>query len=618
MRVTTSNPVEAALDSFSKGLNVMNALDMRTRQKEMWNREDEQYFGQKNLNLGASGFKKMSDANGDYEKANLTDQEEWPLLSAAVKKQLITNDGKVDTEKLHALNTVNHVIQNDPNLKKMQESKGKGVIDLDKNPDLKKALHDLHGEDIDQGVDKYGNKASKEANKVYIDFSSNPEGTVAFGLHVTPPKEGAANMVPLPGFESNVFTIPEMEGKMAAGQTERGNIDLSKRKVAINKDGSISTVLSMSIEADGKEVLIPQVSPEGKVLSKEEAIAQYRKTGQHLGKFDDAHSADLYAEKLHSSKIWQPSLDYYVKGKDGYDSPMTWGANGDPKAPIQQIPVPLFSAHLSNLKTLGDTISQMQAKYGETEFSKKVMDAESKRKERATIAEALEGIDEKLPVSEKRQQVIKKLTEKNIPVKEAIEIAKMMIADKPAKQSDVGLLLDEKARAEAEGNTEEAATLQKAIDAKTSSEKGESIDKDLLSDDLKKVSKAKKALKIKEEIRASSDAAKEDRKKRTDDEKEGDKKLDGRLKAIKEDAYADDIVKKKAMDNIRKDKKLDSFAAIDKAKKEIEATIAGETSGEAAAAKLVKAGLATEEEAKAYIKKRIERQKKKDEKEKAK
>jgi hypothetical protein len=57
-------------------------------------------------------------------------------------------------------------------------------------------------------------------------------------------------------------------------------------------------VRSISINEDGKEVLIPTVV-NGKVVSNAEAIAEYRRTGRHLGKFDSAKAANAYAEALH-------------------------------------------------------------------------------------------------------------------------------------------------------------------------------------------------------------------------------------------------------------------------------------------------------------------------------
>ena len=89
----------------------------------------------------------------------------------------------------------------------------------------------------------------------------------------------------------------------SAGMVEPGNIDLTKRPVVRNSDGSISTVRSMSFQETegGPEVLIPTVVKD-RVVSPEEAIKHYQKTGEHLGKFETSEEATSYAEKLHEEQ----------------------------------------------------------------------------------------------------------------------------------------------------------------------------------------------------------------------------------------------------------------------------------------------------------------------------
>jgi len=91
-------------------------------------------------------------------------------------------------------------------------------------------------------------------------------------------------------------------GKQPAKVT-RGNIDLTKRPIVHNKDGSYSTVRSMSFQDEsGKEVLIPTVSNDGRIMSNKEAIAAYRKTGKYLGKFDSVKEANAFAKRLHNQQ----------------------------------------------------------------------------------------------------------------------------------------------------------------------------------------------------------------------------------------------------------------------------------------------------------------------------
>lgn len=80
---------------------------------------------------------------------------------------------------------------------------------------------------------------------------------------------------------------------------EPGNIDLSARPTVKNRDGSISTVRSMSVNIDGREVVIPTVSDDGRIMSDNEAVQSFMQTGRHLGMFDNPQNATAFAQGLH-------------------------------------------------------------------------------------------------------------------------------------------------------------------------------------------------------------------------------------------------------------------------------------------------------------------------------
>lgn len=112
------------------------------------------------------------------------------------------------------------------------------------------------------------------------------------------------------------------------GQLEAGNIDLTNRPRVKNADGTVSTVRSISVEVDGKTVLLPTVSEDGKILSNKDAIAQYQKTGKHLGIFKDEAAADRYAEQLHNQQARMvngestaPTLSELLKQVDAIEDP---------------------------------------------------------------------------------------------------------------------------------------------------------------------------------------------------------------------------------------------------------------------------------------------------------
>lgn len=93
-----------------------------------------------------------------------------------------------------------------------------------------------------------------------------------------------------------------MPPKGIPGVLEPGNIDLNNRPSVRLNDGSIATVRSMSFEEDGREILIPTVSPQGRILTDQQAIDRYHQTGEHLGKFASPEAATRYAEQLHQSQ----------------------------------------------------------------------------------------------------------------------------------------------------------------------------------------------------------------------------------------------------------------------------------------------------------------------------
>jgi hypothetical protein len=137
-----------------------------------------------------------------------------------------------------------------------------------------------------------------------------PDGNVRVRItgevKAPPPKSGEYN--PNPSTVGDLFVnavTPRPPGAIdwsGNGLVTPGNIDLTARPVVKNADGSISTVRSMSFNEDGKEVLIPTVSDDGRILTDEEAIALYHKTGKFLGKFSTVESANAYAEQLHNQQ----------------------------------------------------------------------------------------------------------------------------------------------------------------------------------------------------------------------------------------------------------------------------------------------------------------------------
>lgn len=101
---------------------------------------------------------------------------------------------------------------------------------------------------------------------------------------------------------------------------EPGNVNLAKQPRVLNPDGSVSTVRSTSFEDNGQEVLVPEVSPTGQMLSGPMAEALYHMTGKHLGKFMNVPDSNSYAEQLHND---------YAAGKYNQGKPK-FSVNGSP------------------------------------------------------------------------------------------------------------------------------------------------------------------------------------------------------------------------------------------------------------------------------------------------
>jgi len=118
-------------------------------------------------------------------------------------------------------------------------------------------------------------------------------------------EQGPEAVVPL---TNSQMPDPDLAARLggqpsAPGLIAGGNIDLNTRPVVNNPDGSISTVRSISFEDEnGREILVPTVSDDGRILTNQQAIDQYYDTGRHLGIFTSPEAATDYALRLHQQQ----------------------------------------------------------------------------------------------------------------------------------------------------------------------------------------------------------------------------------------------------------------------------------------------------------------------------
>ena len=111
------------------------------------------------------------------------------------------------------------------------------------------------------------------------------------------PNAGAAPVAPAP----------------TPGMVTPGTVDLTTRPTVPMPDGSIATVRSMSFnDGEGREILIPTISDDGRLLSDDDAIALYRQSGRHLGIFATPDDATAYAKQLSQ----QQGRDYGAKATE--------------------------------------------------------------------------------------------------------------------------------------------------------------------------------------------------------------------------------------------------------------------------------------------------------------
>lgn len=98
------------------------------------------------------------------------------------------------------------------------------------------------------------------------------------------------------------------------GMVAPGNIDLKNRPVFFGSDGTYGTERSFSIGTDKGEVLIPQIVG-GKLVSQQEAIEHYKRTGENLGTFATSAAADAYATQLHQRDQGLGSMPVPMPGR---------------------------------------------------------------------------------------------------------------------------------------------------------------------------------------------------------------------------------------------------------------------------------------------------------------
>jgi len=253
-----------------------------------------QYATQRGFNAPAGGAKTAM----EYFQS-----QGWSKEQAAGIVGNLVHESGLNPNAVHdqgtGLGIAGHRLERLDAMKAFAASKGKPVNDF--QTQLEFINQELNTTEAGAGAKLRAARTPQEAASAFINFE-RPQGYDPANIAAS---HGYNNRVNQATALANARGAPGPDPKNSPGLLEPGNIDLANRPQVKNSDGSVSTVRSLGVNIDGKEVLIPTVVG-NRVLSDEEAIANYRKTGEHLGKFDTVAHANAFAEKLHNMQD-----DYY-------------------------------------------------------------------------------------------------------------------------------------------------------------------------------------------------------------------------------------------------------------------------------------------------------------------
>jgi len=444
-RSTLSNPVSSAVDAFSKMTDTLNRAEDAPIKRRLMEEEVRDREAQRKR---AEGDQKWQDEERDRQRHHWNQEDEmlmqWKRITgelnpaieksqAAIKEGKEPNFTQTDTEVISdAMAASPHIKHDDVDIKvraleqiqsgsakliPMLIQKDKSVITRDQLPEYFDSWDKYLGDAINTGGDAFGNTVEqhgtkKRVSKIYFDKNTMQ---MTAELEVTSPVRDGQVMDHI-GDKNPKYTV----NSEAVGMVEPGNIDLSQRKVRGNEDGSISTVRSKSFNIDGKEVLLPTISDTGKLLTDKEAVAEYKKTGKHLGKFDSPEHADLYAEQLHSDPIWnEDKKKYSAVGKKErvYSAPMTFDQGTNPNAPVVQMDARFLGKKVEADHTLGVAFQQLKAQIAATQgpagMERFMKDMETRQRNaelNRAVSQTLKAMDPKKSVNEQRSQFISEVT----------------------------------------------------------------------------------------------------------------------------------------------------------------------------------------------------------------
>jgi uncharacterized protein YerC len=269
---TYANNLNKTEYAQKKGIDFKTPTDVQQVQSiQSYGGKESDYFKYKGI---TDGLSKDSEKLTALKDSNLSAKSKRAIYSATLgKDDTFFQSTNIDVNEYLGYKTAN--------IQGTKDSNGKTISGTKKQAQLDYINNNISGYEnrlLLMGKDYKLSRSQQQDLSAYIDTLDNAEELYTM-------------------FDKN-FTV---KSSSSLGQYGKGNIDLYNRPIVTNSDGSISTVRSMSFEENGKEILIPTVV-NGRVVSDDEAIDYYHRTGEYLGKFNSVKEADDYAEKLHEDQ----------------------------------------------------------------------------------------------------------------------------------------------------------------------------------------------------------------------------------------------------------------------------------------------------------------------------
>lgn len=254
--------------------------------------------------------------------------KKYNAAQESIRNQLSQNLSPQNREKFF-LETENMVINSGQRIYDVSKSKGRDFEIADyttrENDNKAIAINSTDPLIIKNAKENTMRELVALADKGTIDRTEAARRVISFTTEVDKGRLSFANPKEIVNLAE-----PKIEGL-----TEKGNIDLTTRPKVVNEDGSYSTVKSTSVNIDGEEVLIPMVAKDGsRILNTEEAVKQYKDTGEFLGKFETPDAATKYGRSLSQdqSKIYggfESVIPVIFKNEGGWA-----GRDGSTNAPV--------------------------------------------------------------------------------------------------------------------------------------------------------------------------------------------------------------------------------------------------------------------------------------------